>query len=63
MSKVRVISFTVGRDGGWSVVTPIGLIQAERGQQVTIALSDTWEDGAKAIRVVCESTKEGDNVA
>lgn len=49
MSRVRVYSFTVGRDGGWSCVTPAGLITVERGQQVTIAVSETWEQGAAAI--------------
>jgi hypothetical protein len=50
MSKVKVYSFTVGRDAGFCIVTPLGLIQAERGQQVTIAVSETWEQGALAIQ-------------
>lgn len=49
---MKVISFTVGRDSGWTVVTPIGLVTAERGMQVTIAISETWEAGADAISAV-----------
>lgn len=52
--SVKVVSFTVGRDSGWSVVTPVGLVTVERGMQVTIAVSETWEQGADAIRVVRE---------
>lgn len=51
---MKLYSFTVGRDGGWTVVTPLGLVQAERGMQVTIAVSETWEAGADAIRSVRE---------
>lgn len=50
--SVKVLSFTVGRDGGWSAVTPVGLVTAERGTQVTIAISETWEEGADAIRAL-----------
>ena len=54
--SVKVYSFTVGRDGGWSCVTPLGLVPVERGQQVTIAISETWEEGADAIKAVREKT-------
>jgi hypothetical protein len=53
--SVKVYSFTVGRDGGWTAVTPLGLVQGERGQQVTIAISESWEEGADAIRRLREN--------
>lgn len=46
---MKVISFTVGRDAGWSSVTPAGFVQAERGEQVTIVISESWEAGLRAI--------------
>lgn len=55
--SVKVYSFTVGRDCGWTVVTPLGIVQAERGTQVTIAVSETWEEGADAIRALREQPK------
>jgi hypothetical protein len=54
VGKVKVISFTVGRDSGWSAVTPAGLVQADRKQQVTIVISESWESGLHAI---CEFRK------
>jgi hypothetical protein len=56
--SVKVVSFTVGRDGGWSCVTPSGLVTAERGVQVTILVSETWDEAARA--VVHLQTKEPD---
>jgi hypothetical protein len=47
--SVKVISFTVGRDSGWSAVTPAGLVQADRQQQVTIVISESWEQAAREI--------------
>lgn len=58
MSKVKVYSFTVGRDAGFCIVTPLGLVQAEQGQQVTIAVSETWEQGAQAIQQLRGQDKE-----
>lgn len=56
--SVKVYSFTIGRDGGWSCVTPAGLITVERGQQVTIAVSETWEQGAAAIAAYQKQERE-----
>lgn len=53
MSRVKLYSFTVGRDS-FSIVTPLGLITAQRGEQITIAVSETWEAGADAIRIARE---------
>jgi hypothetical protein len=52
--SVKVISFTAHPDKGWNTVTPFGLITIEPGRQVTICFSDTWEEGADAIRVLRE---------
>ncbi len=56
--RVKVYSFTVGRDAGFCVVTPIGLVQAERGQQVTITVSETWEQAADAVRMLRDAKPE-----
>jgi hypothetical protein len=49
VSKVRVLSFTVPQDKGWSAVTPSGLVTAERGVQVTILITETWDHAAQTI--------------
>ena len=61
MSRVKVVSFTAGRDAGWVAVTPVGLVQAERGQQVTIVISETWEQAADAVRVMRERKDDDDH--
>lgn len=54
MSRVKVLSFTVGPERAWSVVTPQGLFIAEPGQQVTLVTSESWEQAADAVRVMRE---------
>jgi hypothetical protein len=51
---VKVYSFTTHPDKGWSAVTPLGIVIAEPGMQVTIAVSESWEQGADAIRIMRE---------
>lgn len=58
MSNVKVYSFTAHPDTGWVVVTPIGLVKAEPGMQVTIAVSETWEAAADAMRALREKPPE-----
>jgi hypothetical protein len=58
VSRVKVGSFTVPRDSGWSCVTPIGIITAERGVQVTIVISETWEQAAQAVTLLREQEPE-----
>lgn len=60
--SVKLYSFTVGRDGGWSCVTPNGLITAEKGVQVTIAIAESWEQGAAAIAAYQKQERETVNV-
>ncbi len=52
--SVKLLSFTVGRERGWSAVTPLGLITAEPGVTVTIVIGETWEATADAVRTIRE---------
>lgn len=58
MSKVKIYSFTTSPDKGWSAVTPAGIVIAEPGVQVTIAIAESWEQGADAIRTLREPEPE-----
>jgi hypothetical protein len=58
VSRVKVSSFTAHPDRGWSVVTPNGVVIAERGMQVTIVVSESWEAAADAMRVLREPPKD-----
>lgn len=58
--SVKLFSFTVppaapGRGGQWSCVTPNGLVTAEPGTIVSIIVSETWEQGLDAVKVVRET--------
>jgi hypothetical protein len=56
--SVKLYSFTVGRPGGWSCVTPNGLITAEQGTTVTVVVSETWEEGLKAVLWAAEKPQD-----
>lgn len=40
---MKAYSFTAHPERGWSVVTPVGAIIVEPGQQVTVIVSERWE--------------------
>jgi hypothetical protein len=50
---VKAYSFTAHPERGWSVVTPVGAIIVEPGQQVTITVSEQWEATTIPAREVC----------
>lgn len=60
MTRVKVISFTAHPDTGWAAVTPAGLVTAERAMQVTIIVSETWDDAARAVRELAKPEDERD---
>ena len=49
MSKVKQYTFTVGREAGWSCVTPLGLVVAEPGTVVMITVGESWESCADTV--------------
>lgn len=58
MSKVKLYSFTVGREAGWVAASPLGLIIAEPGVQVTVVVSETWEQGVAAVAAYQQQEKD-----
>ena len=42
-ATLKVFGFTSHPERGWSVVTPVGAIIVEPGQQVTVIVSERWE--------------------
>lgn len=57
MSRVRSYSFTVGRDAGWSTVTPLGIVTAERGVTVMIVVGESWEQCAETVAAYREQER------
>jgi hypothetical protein len=52
VNRVKVYSFTAHPERGFAVVTPVGLIVAEPGMQVTVTVSESWEQAADAVRAL-----------
>lgn len=57
VSKVKVYSFTISKES-FSLVTPLGLITAQNGEQVTVTVSETWEQAADAVRLLRQQEPE-----
>jgi hypothetical protein len=47
---LKSVSFTVTREGGWSAVTPLGMLTAEQGAHVTIVVTESWEQSLEVLR-------------
>lgn len=58
--SVKVYSFTAHPDRGWSAVTPLGIVPAEPGMQVTIVVAESWEQGADVIRELRKKPEPAD---
>lgn len=44
VSKVKLYGFSVPREGGWSCVSPIGLIKADHKQYVLVLVGENHEE-------------------
>jgi hypothetical protein len=60
VNRVKVYSFTSHPERGFAVVTPVGLIVAEPGQQVTVTVSESWEQAADAVRALRKQEPDDD---
>jgi hypothetical protein len=58
VSRVKVYSFTSHPERGFAAVTPVGLIVAEPGMQVTVTVSESWEQAADAVRALRKQDDE-----